>query len=154
MRLAVMAALAGFTIPAVLPAQAHPLVGTWDLTYAAGMQVTNGVATPVEATAAFTVTAVGDSLVAVLVRPYMDGMPERPPARFTTKVSDSWPIVFEQRAEAHLNVGGTMETRVAVSIWKLTVNGDSLEGTVERNIEGLDIPTGGPQPVSGVRKRG
>lgn len=153
MRLAVMAALAGFTIPAVLPAQAHPLVGTWDLTYAAGMQVVGGVATPVEATAAFTVTVEGDSLVAVLVRPAMEGMPDRPPARFAAKLSTGWPVTFEQRSEAHLNVGGNMETRTAVSTWRLTVSDGKIEGTVERSIEGLDIPTGGPQPVSGVRRR-
>ena len=153
MRLAIMATLAGLTIPAMLTAQAHPLVGTWDLTYAAGMQVTNGVATPIEATAAFTVTAEGDSLVAVLERPPIEGMPDRPPARFATKASDNWPIIFEQRSEAHINVGGSMETRTAVSIWRLTVTDGRIEGTVERSIEGMEMPVAGPQPVSGVRKR-
>lgn len=153
MRIAALAAWATLAIPHVLPAQAHPLAGTWDLTYAAGMQVENGVTTPVEATATFTVTVEGDSLVAVLERPAMEGMPARPPARFTTPLSTTWPIVFRQISEAMLSMGGGTEKRTATSVWTLTVTGDTLEGTVERSIEGLQLPDAGPQPVRGVRKR-
>ncbi len=152
MRAAALAAWATLAIPHVLPAQAHPLVGAWDLTYAAGMQVENGVATPIEATAGFTVTLEGDSLIAVLERPAVDGMAQRPPSRFTTPLSTTWPIVFRQTSEATLSMGGGTEKRTAISVWSLTVTGDVIEGSVERSIEGLDLPTAGPQPVRGVRK--
>ncbi len=153
MRSPALAVLAALALPAMLPAQTHPLVGAWDLTFTAGVEMTDGVLTPITATAAFLVTAAGDSLVAVLEPPTIEGMPDLPPARFATRRTDTWPIVLEQRAEATLNLNGKTESRIAVSTWTLTVQGDTIEGTVERSIEGFAMPLGGPQPVLGIRAK-
>ena len=59
---------------------------------------------------------------------------------------------FVQRSEATMEMGSGTETRTATSTWILTARGDALSGTVERAIEGLDLPLGGAIPVKGTRQ--
>ena len=55
-----------------------------------------------------------------------------------------------------MNMNGQESKATVVSTWKLTVRGDSLDGTVARTIEGFDMAGGDqpPQPVTGSRKKG
>lgn len=69
-------------------------------------------------------------------------------------VAASGEIVFVQRSQAQLNLNGAVQEATAVSTWKLRVTGDKLEGTVDRTIEGMNMPAAGPQPVTGSRVKG
>lgn len=145
-----LAALMAAPVVAIA-AQDHPLVGGWKITYAGGVRVENGASTPIEATARLTVEAQGDSLIAHFVPDPIDGR-TRPPFRVAA-LRRSGEVTFIQTSEATLNFGGGDQTRTATTRWTLMVSGDAIDGTIERSIEGLNMPTGGPQPVSGTRQR-
>ena len=135
------------TAPALLSAQANPLVGRWAIEYPGGMQIENGVPTPIAATGVLTITSEGDSLIAVLV----PGDTSRPTVRMTAPAGNGTKT-FVQRSEATMEMGSGTETRTATSTWILTARGDTLSGTVERAIEGLDLPLGGAIPGTGTRQ--
>lgn len=142
---------AGFlVVPAGAAAQSHQLVGVWTVTHPSGMRVENGVRTPISGTATLTIETKGDSLVANFVPDSVDGH-ARPPSRFAAKTVEG-AVTFVQISEAILDFGGGEEKRTATARWTLAVKDGMIEGTVDRTIEGLAIPMGGPQPVSGVRK--
>ena len=55
-----------------------------------------------------------------------------------------------------MNQNGSESTVIVVSTWKLAVRGDSLVGTVARELEGYDTGGANPpaEPVKGSRKKG
>lgn len=150
LRSVVCALLLGTT---VLRAQEPALVGTWRLTYPAGARVENGVHTPIIAEGTLTVTAQGDSLIGRLVTDPIPDVPARPPARLAAPMPAGEEGVFTARSTATLNMNGEEQTATVVSTWKLAARGDSVSGTVERRIEGMEMGGGGPQPVTGKRAR-
>jgi hypothetical protein len=153
MRTTLLPALLLSLLPVVAGAQAHPLVGTWEVTYPIGFEIDgpNQRARAIEATGTLTITAMDDSLVAVLVTPPKEGFPTRPPSRFTTARTDAWPVRFEQRSPATVTINGVDQERTALSRWEFTVDGDELGGTVSRGIEGMPSPTDAPRPLRGKR---
>lgn len=150
LRLALLASVVAADPP---PRQEHPLVGAWEITFSGGTRVENGVSTEITVKGKLTVERHGDSLIAVLATEPPPGRPKRPDARLAT-LAKAGEITFVQRSTAQLNMNGTMQEATAVSIWKLTATGDRLAGTVDRSIEGMNMPTAGPQPVSGSRVKG
>jgi len=134
-----------------LSAQQQSLVGTWNLSYPAGMRIENGEATPLMATGVLTVMTTDDSLIGNLTTNPSDDIPERPPTRLAGVATGAGETTFVSRSEARLNINGEVQKATVVSSWKLGVTGDSLAGTVERKIDGFDMGNSGPQPVSGVR---
>lgn len=136
-----------------LSAQQPALVGTWRLTYPAGMRIENGVPTPIISDGTLTVTAQGDSLIGSLVTDPIPDVPARPPARLAAPKPASDEAVFTARSEATLNMNGEERTATVVSTWRLAARGDSVSGTVERRIEGMEMGGGGPRPVTGTRAR-
>jgi hypothetical protein len=136
--------------PAALAAQSHPLVGTWAVEVPAGMRMENGEATPIMAKGTFVFSVVGDSLIGTLKSEPLEGMPARPASRVAAKLATGT-VTFVSRSEAKLNMGGEEITRTAVSTWIFDVSGDTLKGTVERAIEGVEMAMGGPQPITGKR---
>ena len=147
--LAVVAVLAG---AAPAPAQSNPIVGTWNISYAAGTRVENGTATVVTGTGKLIVRAEGDSLIARLLPDPIDGQ-QRPESRMAAKAGTG-SVIFLQRGAAQVNINGEQKQVVSISTWTLGVKGDALEGTVERRLEGMDTPSRGPQPVTGTRVKG
>ncbi len=145
-RLALLLALA--LAPAQLAAQASPLAGEWSVTLATGMRNENGIETPIMQTGALSITAQGDSLVAIMKMQPPEGAPARPPSRMAAKVG--MPAVFVLTSQATLNVNGERMVRTSVSTFTLTATGDVLTGTLSRTIEGIDFPST-PQPVTGSR---
>lgn len=141
---------------APLGAQQHPAIGTWQLEYTVGMRVDNGVPTVIRGTGKLTVVAAGDSLIGTLETDPVPDLPPRPPARLAGTARGSAPAVFEQRSVATLNLNGEEQQATAVSTWRLHIHGDSIEGTVERRIEGASVPLPPQpaQPVKGTRARG
>lgn len=136
-----------------LAAQQHPLVGAWQLTYPAGVQIENGVRTVIMGDAELTIAAQGDSLIATLVYQGRPDLPARPPSRMAA-VAGAGPIVFVQRSMATLNTDGNEREAVALSTWTLSANGDAIEGTVARRIEGFPEGDQSPEPVKGTRRKG
>jgi len=132
-------------------AQQPPLVGTWKISYPAGLRVENGFRTVLMANGVLTVEAKDDSLIATLMPDSAADTPVRPPAHLAA-VNTSGQATFTARTKATLTRNGVEEERTAVSTWVLRAEGDSLRGTVERRIEGLDMQSQGPQAVSGARE--
>lgn len=134
-------------------AQQHPIVGTWEVTYAAGLRMENGEATPMMAAGTLTIVAKGDSLIGELVTTPSATTPARPATRLSALTTSGAALVFISHSEARMNMNGEEHTARVTATWKLTVTGDSLEGTTERRIEGMDMGGGGPQPITGTRLR-
>ncbi len=142
------------TFPAALGAQAHPLVGNWDIELPGGMRMENGVVTPIMVKGTLAVVVQGDSLVGTLTAEPTEGRPARPPARLAAKNAPGQ-IKFSQSSEAKMNMNGEEMTRTMVSVYLFAVDGDALKGTVERHIEGLDDESmAAPMPITGKRVRG
>lgn len=142
--------LALLVSPRLLHAQAHPLVGDWDVSYAGGMRIENDERIPIMVKGSLSILAEGDSLVAVLTTAAQEGLPARPPARFAAKRVDG-KVTFLYRSEATLTLNGEQSKRTAISTYQMEATGDTLTGTVVRQVEGLDFPAE-PQPVTGTRR--
>jgi hypothetical protein len=143
--------LAGFLLAAApAAAQTHPLVGSWNLRYAAGTRIENGTPTVITGTGKLIVEAQGDSLIARLIPDPIEGGPARPESRMAARTG-AGPLVFIQRGTARVNRNGEESEVTSISTWTLEVKGDALEGTVERRLEGMEAPSRGPQPVTGTR---
>ena len=139
-------------VPFAVQAQTHPLVGAWDIEYAAGMRVDNDGPAPIMAKARMTVVAEGDSLIATVKTVPPEGMSARADMRLATKIAPGQ-VTFVYRSQVRMNINGDESTRESVSTWLLDVTGDSLTGTMARQIGGGDMPGGGPQPVTGTRAK-
>lgn len=137
-----------------LSAQAPALVGTWRLTYPAGARVENGVHTPIISEGTLTVSLQGDSLVGSLLTDPIPDVPARPAVRMAAARPAGDEVVFTARSEATLTMNGEERTATVVSTWRLVARGDSVSGTVERRLEGMEMGGAGPQPVTGTRARG
>src|SRR5215813_9725362 len=109
----------------------QPLVGAWDVSYVAGMRVEGGDATPITGSGVLTISAEGDSLVGTLVGNPLPDRPARPPLRLAALAGPEQ-ATFGSRGKATLNRNGVESEVTIVSTWKLTAQGDSLRGTVER----------------------
>jgi hypothetical protein len=136
----------------VLQAQQPPLVGTWRITYTAGVRMENGFSTPVMAAGTLTIAVRGDSLIGELVTDSSPGLPPRPLARLVATAS-AGEATFTSRSRATVNINGTRQEATAVSTWTLRASGDSLSGSVRRRLEDFDAPPQGPSPVTGTRRK-
>ena len=134
-----------------LEAQQSALVGTWQVSYTAGMMMQDGVQTPLMATGTLTIAAEGDSLVGTLVSDPSEHMPARPPARLAAGKAPG--AAFVSRTKATINVNGNERETTAVSTWKLSAQGDNLSGTVERSLEDMDVAALPASNVTGTRKK-
>lgn len=155
MRRTALLATTLFAAPTALLAQSHPLVGSWSITYPAGMRHENGVATPITGTGTLAVVLQGDSLVATLTPNPIEGQPTRPPTRMVAAMAGD-DATFVSRGTATLNLGGETRTATSVSTYVLRATGDALEGTVTRRLEGVDdlpMPPQPAQPLTGVRTK-
>lgn len=136
-----------------LSAQQPPLVGAWQLSFPSGMRVENGVQSLTMATGVLTVTVKGDSLVGELVTDPSPGSSPRPPGHLAAKAIGGY-AVFISRSKATVNIHGGEREVTMLSTWRLRARGDSLTGTVEREIEGFDAGIQGEHPVTGTRRKG
>jgi hypothetical protein len=139
--------------PVAMHAQKPPLVGVWQVTYPAGMRIENDVETPIIATATLTIEAQGDSLIANLATHPSGDMAPRPPVRLAAKAG-AGDATFTGQSKATLNINGAKREATAISTWVLRAKGDSLEGTVQRKIEGFDAGGQEPKAVTGTRQQG
>jgi hypothetical protein len=130
------------------------LVGKWQLSFPAGMRIENGVATPLMATGVLTIEAKGDSLLGELITNPSADVPSRPPTHLAAPATTAGQAVFVSHSEATVNRNGEQQKATVVSTWRLGVGSDSLVGTVERQVEGVDMGTQEPRPVTGVRAKG
>lgn len=136
-----------------LAAQQSPLVGNWQLSYPAGATIENGVATTIFGSGVLTVVRQADSLIGTLVMDANQQLAPRPPVRMAA-LAGSGAATFLSRSEATLSRNGEESTATVVSTWILAVKGDSLTGTVERTLEGVDGANQPPKPVTGTRRKG
>jgi hypothetical protein len=142
--------VAVLAFPITLAAQTHPLAGDWTVSLPGGMRVENGEPTPIMQKGTLKVVAEGDSLIATLSTEPIEGRPARPPSRLAAKRVDG-KVTFVLRSEARLNLNGEESVRTAISTFVLDANGDVLSGSLEREVEGLSMPSMGAQPISGTR---
>lgn len=135
---------------APLAAQTPALVGTWKVSFPAGSTIENGVATPIMGGGILSIEATADSLIGILDRDPMPGVPLRPPARLAAPRGAS-PAVFVSRTMATINSNGEERELTAISTWKLQAEGNDLKGTVERELEGMPMAKQPPMEVTGTR---
>lgn len=140
---------------APLAAQAPSFVGSWQLSYPRGKTIENGEETTIWGTGVLTVVSQGDSLIGTLVAEPTPDLPPRPPARLAAAATKG-EATFRSRTEATMSRNGSESTVKVVSTWKFTVRGDSLVGTVARELEGYGTGGANPpaEPVKGSRKKG
>jgi|CXWL01.1.fsa_nt_gi hypothetical protein len=136
------------SMPAALSGQAHPLVGSWDVSLPGGMRVMNGETSFTMAKGNLTFTIEGDSMVGLLK---MESS-TRPPTRLAARLQPG-PLTFVQVSRGSVTTNGEPSTRVATTTWNFEADGDALKGSLERNVEGMSLPMGGKQPVTGTRKQ-
>ena len=138
-----------------LAAQAPSFVGGWQVSYPAGVRNENGNITVLHGTGVLTIVAQGDSLIGSLAADPNPEFTPRPASRLAGKAA-AGEATFVSQSEATLSMNGEERTATVVSTWKFKVRGDSLLGTVERKLEGVDIEGGSqpPQPVTGARRKG
>ena len=137
--------------PGVVVAQ-QPFVGAWQLSYPIGARIEDGIETPIIGTGLFTVEAKGDSLIGMLATDPMPDMPARPPLRLAGKAG-AGEARFLAHSKATININGAEREATVVSTWVLRAKGDSIGGTVERSIEGMEAGMQGAKPVSGTRRK-
>ncbi|MFN0100238.1 MAG: hypothetical protein ACKVS7_16355 [Gemmatimonadaceae bacterium] len=137
-------------LPTLASAQSHPLVGKWSVDLVAGQRIENGQATQITTKGTLEVVLQGDSLIGTLVTVPTEGMPQRPPSRLAGKRVDGT-MTFVSRSEGTINANGEMQSFQAISTWSLRASGDTLEGSVSRELLGVSIPDMGAQPVKGTR---
>jgi hypothetical protein len=139
---------------APVEAQNHPLVGSWTISYPAGMRMENGTATPLTGTGTLVLVVQGDSLVGTLTPDPLEDRPARPPSRMAARTA-AGEMTFVQRSQAQVDMNGETREATSVSTWVLRADGDALTGTVQRRLEGLEgvqMPNQPAQPVTGRRK--
>lgn len=141
-----------FLLPGALAAQTHPLVGTWDVNVPAGMRIGPEGPTAIMAKGSFTFSVVGDSIIGMLKNEPVEGQPARPAKRVAAKLT-AGAVTFVSTGEAKMNMNGEEIVRTSISTYHFEVDGDKLKGTLERNIEGLNLDTGGAQPITGTRAK-
>jgi len=133
-----------------LQAQQHQLVGTWQVSFVAGISIENGVETPILGGGTLTIEVQGDSLIGTLSRDPMPGVADRPPARLAGRLEDG-AVTLVSESKATIQMNGEERESAVVSTWVLNANGDSLEGTVARKIEDFGQMSR-PSPVTGTRQ--
>jgi hypothetical protein len=144
-------ALPVLSLPAVVRAQSPaPIVGSWNIEWESGRQITNGETIAVMAKGLMKVEVSGDSLLAtVTMHSRSDGQPVRPPFSFGGRRTDKG-ASFTQISEATLSTNGEERKQRSVGTWVLDVQGDQVSGQIRREIEGLSIEIP-PAAVKGAR---
>lgn len=139
-------------LPGALAAQSHPLAGAWDVTMPAGAKMEAGVVTPIMANGTIVFSVERDSIIGTMKLEPPAGYPARPPSRLAAKLGAT-PTVFVVISQATINANGVESVRSVTSTYTMAATGDTVEGTVERYIEGEDMPMSGPQSFSGRRSK-
>ena len=155
MRRTALLATVFLAAPLAVSAQSHPLVGEWKLDLVVGGRMENGTVTPINGTATLTFAVAGDSLVGTMQVDSVDGQPQRPPSRMAA-LAKAGDLVFVSRSSARVNINGETREGTGVATYNFKVNGDTLEGTVTRSlegIEGVELPPQPAQPLKGTRTK-
>lgn len=145
------------SLPITLMAQSHPLNGDWSLVFVAEAPGQDGHGGHGSLTGTLSVVASGDSIVATIATKSADGHASSAPIRMLARLSaNDATAVFVVREQRQLNLGGETRYATIVSTWNFRAIGDSLAGTVDRRvtgIEGVHIEPGEPQQITGARQR-
>ena len=146
---AAVALLAGMA--AAADAQSSPLAGTWRVEYQRGLRNENGEITAIMGTAKLSLEQRGDSLVGQLApEPGDDG--RTPPPIQLAGASRGSSATFHTVSESRINVNDDIRVVKVNITWELTASGDALTGTMQRSIEGMEMPSE-PTPIKGTRVR-
>lgn len=142
--------LAAFLLPSVEHAQSHPLVGTWNVTVPVGMRITGGEPEYLTTTGVLTVSSTADSLIAMLKLEPLEGRPARPASRLAARLA-SGKVSFTSVSSAQVSVNGDAVAQQATSTYVFEATGETLIGTVSREIPGTANMAA--QPIKGTRAK-
>ena len=125
-------------LAAPLSAQApSPLLGTWSIDWEVGRRIMNGDVTSIKAKGTLLIAASGDSLLATVTTVSRDdNAPPRPPVTLGGRLTATG-AEFRQRSEAIMNTNGEERKQVITSTWTLTLNGQTMKGTIAREVPGM-----------------
>lgn len=138
------------TLAATAQAQAtSALVGRWEVELEVGRRVENETVTPIRAKATLEIVAKGDSVAATIQMPARpDGTVPAPTTAIGPRNGNE--TIFVQSLEAKLNLNGEVTTVPTKVTWVLKADGNTISGTVLREIPSLSMPTE-PSPLTGRR---
>jgi hypothetical protein len=97
------------------------------------------------------VVQTGDSLIATLSSAAPSDGPARSPLRLAGLVSTSG-VTLIGSASVRVNMNGEEQVVQSTMTWALRVNGDAIDGTMTRTMQGHDMG-GEPSPVKGTRDK-
>ena len=137
---------------APLAAQQNSLVGHWKMNYPGGAKFEDGVITQIPATGVLTIAVQGDSLIGTLVTDPAPDVPSRPPLHMSA-VNHPDSAVFASQSKGMANINGEQHPIMSMTSWNLHAHGDQIEGTLVRQVVGIDAPPQGTLKVSGVRQK-
>jgi hypothetical protein len=131
--------------------QASPLAGTWRVEYQRGLRNENGEITVLMGTAKLSLEQRGDSLVGQLAPEPGDDGRTPPPIQFAGASSGS-SATFHTVSESRINFNEEVRVVKVNITWELSATGDALTGTMQRSMEGMEMPSE-PTPIKGTRVR-
>lgn len=139
-----------FCLPALTSAQAHPLVGRWNLSMPAPMRGADGKVSMVTRKSVMTVELAGDSLIATVRNEPLPGEPDSGDRRFAG-IRNAGAVRLVHASTATLSGGSRDMSREASTIYVLDASGDKVTGTLTVEVPGIDgIP---PRTVTGTLVR-
>ncbi|MBL0939997.1 MAG: hypothetical protein IBJ03_13975 [Gemmatimonadaceae bacterium] len=136
------------SLPVFAEAQEHPLVGRWNLAIPAQVRGADGRPTRVQLKGKLEVSAVGDSLVAILDVEAVAGQPPRKQERMVSLRREGT-MRFVNKSVASLAGNGELLTRPATATYEFDVTGDQLNGTMQLEVGG--VPGIAPRTLTGTR---
>ena len=137
---------------AQVSSKADAVVGAWDIEYARGQRVENGEVTNMMAKGRIVIAISGDSLVATLDQPPRPDGSAVPRAVLGGRIVDG-KATFVQKQTAQINLNGDVQSRTVMVTWSMTAAGDTLTGTVDRNMPGMEMMKVDPAPLTGTRHK-
>ncbi len=137
-------------LSAPLPAQTpNPLVGTWSVEYEVGRRMEDGQATSIMGKGTFTIVSSGDSLLVTIQAPPRPDGSVVPPSTVGARISNGTAVI-NQKQTARMNINGEVTVHEVTITWNLQASGDTLSGTMAREIPMMSEPLA-PSPVKGTR---
>lgn len=137
-------------LPTLTSAQAHPLIGQWNLSMPAPIRTADGQVSMVTRKSVMTVELAGDSLIATVRNEPLPGEPVTDDRRFSG-LRSTGAVRLVRNSTAMLSGGGSDMAREALMTYLLDASGDKVTGTMSVEVPGIaSIP---PRTVTGTLVR-
>lgn len=136
-RLAALLLLAATTSLAAQSPSPSPLIGTWSINWEIGRRIMNGESGSIKAKGTMSIVPSGDSLMATITTlSREDGAPPPAPYSFGGRITASGARLV-RISEAVMTINGEERKQPSTAVWTLSLDGQTLQGTIAREVPGL-----------------